>query len=95
MGRAANPLAENDDAVNTTNSDIQYTLPATGTYFIVVTRFDVAAGFTDGEFRMTLASSTSAGGADASAPVVKVEMGRCAAYSGAPLLCAAALFNWG
>ena len=52
---AANPLAENDDAVNTTNSDIQYTLPATGTYFIVVTRFDVAAGFTDGEFRMTLA----------------------------------------
>ncbi len=48
------PLAENDDANNTTNSEIQYTLPMTGTYVIVVTRFDVAAGFTNGEFRMTL-----------------------------------------
>ncbi len=48
------PLAENDDANNTTNSEIQFQLPATGTYVIVVTRFDVAAGFTNGEFRLTL-----------------------------------------
>ena len=48
-------IAENDDANNSTNSEIQTTLPAAGTYFIIVTRFDVAAGFTDGEFRMTLA----------------------------------------
>ena len=54
MDAAGNVLAMNDDGPVGTNSDLQYSLPAPGTYAIAVTRFDIQAGVTDGEYRMRL-----------------------------------------
>ncbi|NPV65726.1 MAG: hypothetical protein HPY64_01120 [Anaerolineae bacterium] len=47
-------LAENDDGSVGTDSELVYTLPYTGRFTIVVTRFDVGAGYTSGEYRMRL-----------------------------------------
>ncbi len=54
MDAAGNVLAENDDGTIGTNSELQFSLPAAGTYAIAVTRFDIQAGVTDGEYRMRL-----------------------------------------
>jgi len=47
-------LAENDDGGVGTDSELVYTLPFGGRYTIVVTRFDIGAGYTGGEYRMRL-----------------------------------------
>ena len=54
MDSGGNIIAMDDDGGTGTDSLLQVTLPATGTYIIVVTRFDVSAGVTSGEYRMTL-----------------------------------------
>ncbi len=47
-------IAEDDDGGTGTDSLLDFTLPAPGQYVIVITRFDVSAGFSSGEYRMTL-----------------------------------------
>ncbi|GAB4574445.1 MAG: hypothetical protein Kow0077_21050 [Anaerolineae bacterium] len=54
MDSMGNVLAENDDGEIGTNSELQYTLPASGTYVIAVSRFDLQNGVTSGEYRMRL-----------------------------------------
>src|SRR5690606_12894751 len=63
-------LAENDDvSSNDKNSLISaFTIPADGTYTIIVTRFDEDLGLTSGEYRLTLSESDSAGTESASTP---------------------------
>ncbi|MBN1966104.1 MAG: pre-peptidase C-terminal domain-containing protein, partial [Anaerolineae bacterium] len=54
MDAAGNILMMDDDGGTGTDSLLTYTLPLTGRYLIVVTRFDVSNGFSSGEYRMTL-----------------------------------------
>lgn len=59
LGPDGSILVENDDAdLTTTNSHIgDFTLPESGTYTIVATRFSLATGFTTGDFTLTLSSA--------------------------------------
>ena len=54
MDGFGNILLEDDDGGEGTNSRIQYTLQAPGSYVIIVSRYNISSGFTTGEFRMTL-----------------------------------------
>ncbi len=47
-------LAQDDDSGGDRNARLEFTLPATGTYSIAVTRYQVEEGLTGGDFRMTL-----------------------------------------
>ncbi len=49
-----NILAEDDDGGTGTDSRMTFTLPASGQYVIVVTRFDITNGYSSGEYRMSL-----------------------------------------
>lgn len=69
-------LAENDDIeLTTTNSRLsEISLPESGTYTIIATRFDGATGFTTGEYRLTLVSTNG------TEPVVSTNDGDLLAY---------------
>src|SRR5690606_27383362 len=47
-------LAENDDYDAGTDSQVEVTLPADGTYLLVATRFLEAEGFSAGDYSLTL-----------------------------------------
>jgi hypothetical protein len=51
-----NALTQNDDVTpgRDTNSQIQYTIPATGQYYIVATRYGVRFGGTNGSYELAL-----------------------------------------
>ncbi|NDJ87074.1 MAG: hypothetical protein GYB66_14440 [Chloroflexi bacterium] len=50
-------FAENDDvATGGTDSQISFTIPSSGTYLVVATRFDFDEGASSGGFRLTLAA---------------------------------------
>lgn len=54
------PVADNDDTENSQNARIVTTLPQTGYYAIVATRFELAEGLTEGEYNLTLTESGDA-----------------------------------
>lgn len=62
------PLAENDDIVpeQDKNSEITFTIPETGYYVLVATRFEQESGTTEGSYELTLqrADQASAAGDD-------------------------------
>lgn len=67
-------LAENDDIDSTnTDSQITYTLPESGMYLILVSRFGGEQGTSSGRFRLALSSSSSGGGLGSSGTPVPVE----------------------
>lgn len=60
IGPDGERVAENDDSGNTTNSEIRLTLPATGTYVIVATRFLERDGFGSGGFNLQVITAEQA-----------------------------------
>ena len=51
-------VAENDDTETSQNSEILTTLPTSGYYAIVATRFELSAGVTTGEYELTVTKIT-------------------------------------
>lgn len=47
-------ITNDDDSGDGTDSRLEFTLVNSGVHYIAVTRFDIGAGYTTGEFRMTL-----------------------------------------
>lgn len=60
LGPDGERVAENDDSGSTTNSEIRLTLPATGTYVIVATRFLERDGFGTGGFNLQVITAEQA-----------------------------------
>ncbi|WP_162910045.1 PPC domain-containing protein [Aggregatilinea lenta] len=52
-------VASNDDAGDSTNSGIDFTLGADGTYTIIATRYALAIGGTEGDFTLSLTTGTA------------------------------------
>ena len=52
-------VASNDDASDSTNSGIDYTLGADGTYTIIATRYGLAIGGTEGDFTLSLTTGAA------------------------------------
>lgn len=65
MFPSQNPLTFDDDGGEGLNSLLQdYSLPATGTYYLVATRYGRETGTSEGDFTLTLSSANSSGGGD-------------------------------
>ncbi|MBI5957629.1 MAG: hypothetical protein HY866_02770, partial [Chloroflexi bacterium] len=62
LGPDGLPLADNDDAVDTTDSAISRSLATDGQYTIIATRYALSIGGTEGEFTLTLAAGTAVTG---------------------------------
>jgi hypothetical protein len=56
------PLTSNDDNETSTNSTIQWTLTVDGTYTVLVSRFALNIGGTEGDYALSLNSATTATG---------------------------------
>jgi phosphotransferase system HPr-like phosphotransfer protein len=52
-------LAEDDDSGGNTDAFIEMSLPATGTYWIVATRYDLDTGTSQGSYELALTSSST------------------------------------
>lgn len=74
LGPDSNPLASNDDNGESTNSFIERSLTTDGTYTIIATRFGLTIGGTEGEFNLSLTTTTpddGTGTTDTTAPAVE------------------------
>ena len=54
LDSGGNVLAEDDDSAGNRNARFTFTLPAAGTYTVVVTRYEFENGTTTGDFHLTL-----------------------------------------
>lgn len=68
LGPNNTPIASNDDLGDSTNSAISVGLFDDGTYTILVTRYGLTIGGTEGEFSLTLTASDSTGSGSVTTP---------------------------
>ena len=57
-GQSQNVLVEDDDSGGNSDAYIEFSLPATGAYIIVATRFDLDTGTSQGQYRLALSGGT-------------------------------------
>lgn len=74
VGPDGQPVAENDDADEGTNSEIRMTLPADGTYVIIATRFLEAEGFGVGGFNLQVVADGQQPASDGIANSLQVDI---------------------
>ncbi len=57
LGPDGSVVASNDDLSDSTNSGLEYTLAADGTYTAIVTRYALAIGGTEGDYTLSIAAT--------------------------------------